>query len=271
MVSKCIFIISDSIGETAEKMTRAALGQFPKAKYVITKHSFVESEEQVRSIMNEASERRAMVLFTVVKSEIRKEIQRLGDEYGICYFDIMTPMMDKMAGFLEMEPVRIPGTIHKLDLKYFDRVEAMEFAVKYDDGKDPRGVKKADIVLLGVSRTSKTPLSMYLANKSVRVANIPLVPEIDVPKEIFEADPKKIVGLTNNPRILGEIRKERLRSMGFTASSDYSDQERIEKELKFANRLFNQLGIPVIDVANKAIEETANIIYEIYKKNGANT
>ncbi|HFM9265133.1 TPA: kinase/pyrophosphorylase, partial [Enterococcus faecium] len=136
----------------------------------------------------------------------------------------------------------------------------MEFAVKYDDGKDPRGFLEADVVLLGVSRTSKTPLSLFLANKNLKVANLPLIPQAHIPKQLWEIDPKKIVGLTNNPDILNNIRKERMRSYGLNPDTAYSDIEKIRAELDFANDLYEKLGCVVINVASLSIEETASLI-----------
>jgi regulator of PEP synthase PpsR (kinase-PPPase family) len=165
------------------------------------------------------------------------------------------------------EPKNEPGLIRKLDEKYFKKVEAIEFAVKYDDGKDPRGLKKADIVLIGISRTSKTPLSMYLAHKNIKVANVPLVPEVPVPDEIFEVPPKKIIGLTTNPIKLNEIRQERLKALGLSNEANYASMERILEELDYAEGLMKRLGCPVIDVSTKAVEESANIIMDIMKQN----
>ena len=148
----------------------------------------------------------------------------------------------------------------------------MEFAVKYDDGKDPRGVLKADLVIIGVSRTSKTPLSMYLANKNIKVANIPLVPEAKVPQELFQIPSKKIVGLTNTPEKLNEIRTERLRALGLSTANSgenkYANMERILEEIDFAESLMKKIGCPIINVSNKAIEETAEKIITYLKRNG---
>ena len=150
------------------------------------------------------------------------------------------------------------------------RVEAIEFAVRYDDGKDTRGILKSDIVLLGISRTSKTPLSMYLANKNIKVANVPLVPEIPIPKEVFEINPKKIIGLTNSPEKLNQIRQERLKSLGLSSDANYAKFDRILQELDYSEKIMKQVGCPVINVSNKAIEETAGIILDIIKENNLN-
>ena len=167
-----------------------------------------------------------------------------------------------MARRTGVVPSREPGALHSLNKNYFKRIKAMEFAVKYDDGKDPRGFLEADIVLLGVSRTSKTPLSLFLANKNLKVANLPLVPQAHIPKQLFEIDPKKIVGLTNDPDILNSIRKERMITYGLNPDTAYSDIDKIREELAFANDLYQKLGCVIINVASLSIEETAAMILQ---------
>jgi regulator of PEP synthase PpsR (kinase-PPPase family) len=163
-----------------------------------------------------------------------------------------------------------PGLIHRLDEKYFKRVEAVEFAVQHDDGRDPQGYRKADVVLLGVSRSSKTPVSMYLANRGVKVANLPIIPEVPPPPELHRIPVKKIVGLTINGSKLAGIRKERVRTMGVKGDSDYSDVSRILGELTYAQRLYNELGCFVVDVTDRAVEETASMVMEFVHSQGAN-
>ena len=152
--------------------------------------------------------------------------------------------------------------MHHLEENYFRRIKAMEFAVKYDDGKNPRGFLEADVVLLGVSRTSKTPLSLFLANKNLKVANLPLVPQAHIPKEIWEVDSKKIVGLTNDPEVLNGIRKKRMIAYGLNPDTAYSDIDKIKEELEFANALYQKLDCVVINVATLSIEETASLIMD---------
>lgn len=145
--------------------------------------------------------------------------------------------------------------------------EAIEFAVKYDDGRDPRGILKADIVLIGVSRTSKTPLSQYLAHKRLKVANVPIVPEVDPPEELFNVDPKKCIGLKISPDKLNHIRKERLKSLGLNDKAIYANINRIKEELEYFEKIVDRIGCQVVDVSNKAVEETANIIHHLKTKN----
>lgn len=189
-------------------------------------------------------------------------------ENGIESVDLLSSIIHKMSTKSDSKPLREAGLIRKMDKSYFERVEAIEFAVKYDDGKDPRGLLKADLVLVGISRTSKTPLSMYLANKHIKVANVPLVPEVPIPKELANVDPRKIIGLTNSPEKLNTIRVERLKSMGLSGSANYAKLDRILEELDYSEEVMKNLKCPVINVANKAIEETAGIILDILKENG---
>lgn len=260
-----IYVLSDSIGETGEQVAKAAISQFNSGKYETRRFPFITDEEQVLEVFEEAKNERCMIVFTIVIESLRVFILEKAKEYNIQAIDLLTPVMDSLKNIVGMEPKREAGIIRKLDEQYFRKVEAIEFAVKYDDGKDTRGVIKADIVLIGISRTSKTPLSMYLAHQNIKVANIPLVPEVPPPDELFELDPKKIIGLTANPIKLNEIRQERLRALGLSDNANYASMDRINVELEYSNKIMKRLGCPVIDVSTKAIEETAGIILEMKK------
>ncbi|NLM04414.1 MAG: kinase/pyrophosphorylase [Clostridiales bacterium] len=263
-----IYLISDSIGETAEQVTKAAISQFTFNTYEIRRFPFISDKEQIIEIIKEAREENSILVFTMVIQEIKDFIIQESKKWNIPYIDIMSPVIEGLEKVLLSSPKREAGIIRKLDEKYFKRVEAIEFAVKYDDGKDPRGVKKADIILIGISRTSKTPLSMYLAHKNLKVANVPLVPEVELPKELFEVSPKKIIGLTTDPMKLIEIRQERLKSLGLKREANYASIERILEELEYADKIMKRLSCPVIDVSNKAVEESASIILKILREIG---
>jgi len=262
-----VYVVSDSIGETAEMVARATAEQFRDINYEIKKYPFINNEEQIKELIDDAAESTSIIVFTTVLQNLREMIISECNRNKLPFIDVMDPLLTKFEEFLGTKPANEPGIIHRLDEKYFKRVEAVEFAVKYDDGKDPRGVLKADIVLIGVSRTSKTPLSMYLANKNIKVANIPLVPEVPIPEELFTISTKKIVGLTTNPIKLNEIRQERLKALGLSDMASYANVERILEELEYSDKLMKRLKCPVINVSNKAVEETANLILEILKKN----
>ena len=261
-----IYIVSDSIGETAEYVARATAAQFDR-EYEIVKFPFVREKSQIEEVVEEAEAHKSIILYTTVIDEFRELLTTRCKALDIPCIDVMSTAMHAFQSFLGLEPKHEPGIIRRLDEKYFKKVEAIEFAVKYDDGKDPRGIKKADVVLLGVSRTSKTPLSMYLANKNLKCANVPLVPEVPVPKEVYQIPKERIIGLTTNPIKLNEIRQERLKALGLSDTATYANLDRILEELDYADRIMKEIDCPIIDVATKAVEETANIIIEIMKDN----
>lgn len=261
-----IYVISDSIGETGELIARAAVRQFTE-DYEIRRYPFIVSEEQIKEVFDEAEVDKSLIIYTTVSERTKNFIEENGQERGIPTVDVMTPPLIALENTLKIPPKRESGIIRRLDEDYFKKVEAVEFAVKYDDGKDPRGVKKADICLVGVSRTSKTPLSMYLAHKNYKVANVPLVPEVMPPKELFEKDKRKVIGLIANPYKLNEIRSERLKRLGLNFTANYANVERINAELEYSREIMKKLGCTVIDVSSRAIEETAGIILEHMTRN----
>ncbi|MEF9991992.1 MAG: pyruvate, water dikinase regulatory protein [Romboutsia sp.] len=264
-----IYVISDSVGETAQQVTKAAVSQFSiNENYEIRRFPYVIDDKFLLDVLISAKNEDAIVIYTLVDENLLNVTKQYCEKEGLSNIDLMTPILDQISKKTNTKPKREPGIIRKLDDSYFKRVEAIEFAVKYDDGKDPRGILKADIVLLGVSRTSKTPLSMYLANKNMKVANVPLVPEIPIPKEVFEINTKKIIGLTNTPEKLNRIRQERLKALGLSSNASYANLERILQELDYSEEVMKKVGCPVIDVSSKAIEETAGIILDIMKENG---
>ncbi|TQQ85744.1 kinase/pyrophosphorylase [Peptacetobacter hominis] len=266
-----VYVISDSIGETARNVVKAAMSQFyGKDPYEIKRFPFVTDQNTLSDILTNAKQQDAIVVYTLVEEKLIEFLEDFAQKENITTIDLMSDMLKKISGRLNKKPKREPGIIRKLDESYFKRIDAIEFAVKYDDGKDPRGVLKADLVLVGISRTSKTPLSMYLANKHIKVANVPLVPEVPIPKELSDVSSKKIIGLTNSPEKLNQVRTERLKALGLSSKANYANFERILDELEYSEKVFKKLGCPVINVANKAIEETAGIILDIMKENGLN-
>ncbi len=264
-----VYVISDSIGETGEMLAKATLSQFELESSEIRKFPYIISEEQIVEIIREAERENSVILFTVVLKELKDFIIQEGKKHNIPTIDLMTDTMNAISNVVKNEPKRESGLIRKLDENYFKKVEAVEFAVKYDDGKNSRGIKEADIVLIGISRTSKTPLSMYLAHKNYKVANVPLVPEVEPPIELFKKDKNQVIGLISTTEKINTIRQERLKALGLDNSASYADTIRIEEELKYSKEIMEKIGCYVIDVSNKAIEETAGIIIskmEEYKK-----
>ena len=263
MAKPIIYACSDSLGDTAERVARAAACQYDKQEFDIVRMPYIRTEQQVEEIVQKAKEHSAMICCTIISPKL----QELSNAQNVTLVDIIGPMLAGVGTLTHTEPTMKPGMIHQLDEEYFKRVEAIEFAVKFDDGKNPMGFLKADIVIVGVSRTSKTPLSMYLAHKRIKAANLPLVPEVALPPELFQVPARKIVGLIIDPFKLNFIRSERLRSMGLDSNASYANIERINEELTYARNVMRRLHCPIIDVSSKAIEETANLVMEIVKRN----
>ena len=266
-----IYAVSDSIGETAQQVSRAAISQFglSEDEYDIRRHPFVNTEEALIELLESAKRCNAMFVYTLVNPKLAKMASDYCEENGILKIDLLTDILSILSEKTGRKPKGEAGIIRKMDESYFRRIAAIEFAVKYDDGKEPnKGILEAELVLIGISRTSKTPLSMYLANRNIKVANVPLVPEIPVPKEVYEIDPKKIIGLTNSPEVLNNVRTTRLKALGLSSNASYAKLDRILEELEYADKVMKKLGCPVINVANKAIEETAGDILDIMIEKG---
>lgn len=267
-VAKIVYVVSDSVGETAELLVKAVASQFNGGKIEIRHFSYVQDIEDLKHIIAQSKISDAIIAYTIVVPLLKQYLDETAQEEGILAIDLMSPLMQAFRAKFNSEPKSEPGLMRKLDDNYFRRVEAIEFAVKYDDGQDVRGIRLADIVLIGVSRTSKTPLSMYLANKRFKVANVPLVPEIAPPAELFTIPKSKCVGLVITPNKLNEIRIERLKNLGLTAQANYANLGRILEELDYAEKIMKRIDCPVINVSNKAVEETADVILAMFKKRG---
>jgi regulator of PEP synthase PpsR (kinase-PPPase family) len=260
-----IFVLSDATGETAEKVLRAALLQF-NMPVELRLFARVRLEEEMRRIIQRALERQALVVFTVVSQSHRELLRRLCDEANVDAVDLIGSLMGKLSSFLGASPRGVPGLLHTLGDEYFRRIEAVEFTVKNDDGREPRNLPKAEIVLVGVSRTSKTPLSTFLAQKGYKVANVPLVLDIPPPEELFQIDQEKVFGLTLKVDELLRIRQVRLKHLGMPGDATYAQREHVMREIAYAQSIFRQRPEwPIIDVTGKAIEETAADILRIKK------
>ncbi|SDN46348.1 pyruvate, water dikinase regulatory protein [Bacillus sp. OK048] len=261
-----VYVVSDSVGETAEFVVKAVATQFNGGNVEIRRNSYVEDLEDIEDIIVLAKTGKAIIAYTIVVPILKEYLDRRAAEENINAVDLLSPLMNAFTTSFNKKPHHQPGLMRKLDEEYFRKIEAIEFAVKYDDGRDPRGILKADIVLIGVSRTSKTPLSMYLAHKRFKVANVPLVPEVPAPDELFEIPRKNCIGLIISPNKLNEIRVERLKALGLGSKASYASFERILDELDYAEKIMKRVGCPIINVSNKAIEETAGLILEVLKK-----
>jgi hypothetical protein len=256
-----LHVVSDATGETAARLVQALEAQFPDQEFVEIRHPPVESEEHLHIAVNRMKGRPAVVVYTLVKPELRDAMRTLCRRAKLHYCDLLGQPIDAVARVSGMAATMTPGSRPPLNSAYFKRMEAIEFAVRYDDGVG-RGLHDADIVLVGVSRTSKTPLSIYLGYLGHKAANVPVVKGIAPPKELFEVDPRKIVGLTIDPNRLVEIRRARARTMG-ARNRQYAELMEIYEELDEATKLHRKLGCPVIDISERSIEETAHRVLRV--------
>jgi regulator of PEP synthase PpsR (kinase-PPPase family) len=260
-------VISDGTGETAERMVRAAIMQFSDTPVSVNVYSRVRLESEVEKIIERAAEIHALLVFTVVNPDERALIMRLVERHNVEWVDLIGALMSKLENFLSSTPEGIPGLLHKIGEDYFRRIEAVEFAVKNDDGAEPRNLPKADLVLVGISRTSKTPLSTYLAQKGLKVANVPLVLGVAPPEELASVDERKVYGLIIRPDALVRIRQARLTHLGMPQDTSYGTRNHVQEEIEYAREIFrSHPNWPVIDVTNKAIEETASDILRMYRE-----
>lgn len=264
-----IFAVSDSIGETANQVAIAAASQFSD-EVVVERIPYIKTLEDIEDVISEVKEceGEAIVVSTIITVHVREYLTQKGAENNISVINVLGPILNVASSKLNRLPDNNPGAMWETDEDYFKRIEAMEFAMQYDDSKDYRGLKNADVVLIGLSRTSKTPLCMYLANKGIKAINIPLVPEVGVPNELYEIDKKKVFGLTINPLQLIEIRKRRLDKFHRIPSDiEYAGDARILEEFEFSDKIIRKIGCKTIDVTQRAIEDTALIILDALKIN----
>jgi regulator of PEP synthase PpsR (kinase-PPPase family) len=260
--SSYVYVCSDSVGETAEAVVRATFRQFHPDQVKLKRFGHIRSEMEITAMLTEAAAIRAFVAYTLVQPELRETMKTESIRFGVRTVDIMGPMIQAYVDTFNDAPKRVPGLLHLLDDEYFKRVEAIEFAVRCDDGREPSSMQAADIVILGVSRTSKTPLSIYLAHKGYKVANLPLVPESRLPEELNLVARGKLFGLTMDAEAIAKIRTERLKVVGLPFGALYANPERVNEELRYAREVMQRFGCHIIDVSNRAIEETAGLIMD---------
>jgi len=257
--TKYIWVISDGSGSTAERVLQASLVQFGDKDVVVERIPDVRTREQITEIVNKAAMKKGLVAYTLVTPELRSEIATRANEQSVPTVDLLGPLLTTLTTFLASSPESKPGLLGELDHHYFQRIDAVGFTVKHDDGHGMHDLRKADVVIVGVSRTSKTPLSMYLAyNKGLLVANIPIIFGIDPPSELFKVDQRRILGLTINPDLLISLRQTRLAQL-VHSDMNYGDAKHVIEELKYSHEIFRKNPKwPVIDITGKAIEEVAN-------------
>jgi [pyruvate, water dikinase]-phosphate phosphotransferase / [pyruvate, water dikinase] kinase len=260
-----LHVVSDSTGETAARLVSALEAQFPDQPFVEVRHPRVESVDDLSRAVTRARGRPAVIVYTLVEPEWRDSMRALCRRARVHYCDLLGHPIESVRRVSGVAARMTPGARAALNETYFRRMEAIEFAVKYDDGVGDRGLAEADIVLVGVSRTSKTPLSMYLGYLGYKTANVPVVKGIEPPADLFTTDALKIVGLTIDAERLAEIRRVRIRNMG-TTSRQYAELLEIYDELDQAAVLHRRLGCPVIDVSELSIEETAHRVIRLVEQ-----
>ena len=268
-----IYLISDSTGETLDRIFTAIKAQFTNINYKIHTYSFTRTENQILKILSDAeANSNSIILYSIVDSNLAKYLANTSDDKKIPCFGILGELILTFSKLLNQKASHQPSGQYVLNDEYYKRIEAIQFTMNHDDGNLVREINKSDIILLGVSRTSKTPTSIYLANKGYKTSNIPLVNENSIPKTLKE-NPKItcVIGLNTEPERLVDIRKNRMSSIRETENKSYTDLDKIKKEVDEAKKTFRKYSWPTIDVTRKSVEETAASIikiYEIYKENG---
>lgn len=260
-----VFIVSDATGETAYRVVRAALAQFKDSLVEVEWRRGVRTEDAVRAVVAEAAAAGGLLAHTLVVPELRRVLSEETRRQGVIWVDVMGPVLIHFEEWLEHEPAGQPGVTAQIDEDYLRRITALEYAVEHDDGRNPQDLSRADLVLVGVSRTSKTPLSIYLAYRGWLVGNVPVVPQIDLPDILFEQPRGKVVALTVRPERLLALRGVREQWMGVSGS--YADPASIREELLLARRLYAEAGWPIVDMSAKSIEEAATEVLELVAAN----
>ena len=268
-----IYLISDSTGETLDRVFLAIKAQFKNIEYDVKSYFFTRTENQVTKIMEEAKGKdNSIILYTIVDTSLAQFLASKGEERKIPCFSVLGNLIINFSKLLNQKASHVPSGQHALNEEYYDRIEAIQFTMAHDDGNLVEDISKADLILLGVSRTSKTPTSIYLANRGFKTLNIPLVNDQSIPREL-KKNPKLtcVVGLTTEPGRLVDIRKNRMSALKETENTSYTNIKKIEKEISEAKKTFSRYKWPTIDVTRKSVEETAASIiriHEIYKNNG---
>lgn len=254
-----IHILSDSLGETADAVARAAAAQFPAGTFRTERLPKITTVEELNSCVELHCGEECIFFYTLAEADLRSAMTLIVQRMGVKAVDIMGPGVELLASVSNQVPRGIAGTMRTPDEAYFDRIEAMEFAIKHDDGQHPEGLLDADVVLIGVSRTSKTPLAMYLAAKGFRAANVPLVAGSTPPEELFSVDPRRVFGLISSVETLLEIRMRRMDELG-SYIPGYAEREQVECDLEEAYAIIRRIGCLIVRTDKRAIEETAQDI-----------
>jgi len=261
-----LHLVSDATGETLNLVARATLVQFENIEH--TKHvwNMVRKESHIQDIIDGVKKNPGFVLYTLVNTEIRALLEVSCRKLKVPCIPILDPVVSALGSYLKAEVQAAPGRQHVMDAEYFSRIDAMHFVLSHDDGQSTRSLDEADVIIIGVSRTSKTPTCIYLANRGLKAANVPIVPGCELPDELMHSGKSLVVGLSIDTRHLLQIRRNRLRSLGQDEETDYIDPDTVASEVKEAMRLFASQDWPVIDVTRKSIEEVAAKILQLFHR-----
>ena len=263
---KVIYLVGEGTGETISRIARASLVQFNRENVEVKTFFLVTDKKYVSRIIKQAAEDKALVAFSIVQPDLRDFLIREAEHHGIKAIDVIGDFIVQLSIFLKEKPMAIPGRQYILDEEYFRRIDAINFAVKHDDGKLPQGLKLADLILVGISRTGKTPLSTYLANQGWKVANVPIHPDMLPPEEVFQVDHRKVFGLIISVESLVKLREARLKQLGLEPYAKYADPVRVSDEIEWSREFFKQHPRwRIVDISNRAIEEAAASIVNAYR------
>lgn len=257
-----VYTVSDGTGDTAAAVAQAAMAQF-QVEWRPRRYAGVRHESLARRIVREAKRERALIVFTLVDRRVAMSLLEEAERCAVPTIDVLGGLIAKVAQHMSVEPRALPGLLHGFSDEYFQRVEAVEFAVRHDDGANLHTLHLADLVLTGVSRTSKTPLSMYLAQRGYRTGNVPIVPEIEPPRALLDVDPLKVYALTIDTSLLLTIRQARVRTLGSLPYSTYTSPDALLQEVSRARRIYREQGWQVIDITGRAAEENASRILRL--------
>jgi regulator of PEP synthase PpsR (kinase-PPPase family) len=258
-----ILIASGGAGTSGEQLVHTVLAQFPNSRVQVLTVPHLRSEEQLAQIVEQAAGAGATLVHTLVDSQARSFLVNQAASREVAAIDLMGPLFERLESVLGEQPLGEPGLYRLLNKAYFDRVEAMEFSMTHDDGRHPDGWPQAEVVLVGASRVGKTPLSLYLSVLGWKVANIPIVPELDPPEGLYRLDTRRVIGLSIAPAQLLAFRQELQKRLGVTGSGDYTDPQRIFEELQAVELICKRAGISLLDVTDKPIETSADEVIRL--------
>ncbi|MFM8799516.1 MAG: pyruvate, water dikinase regulatory protein [Tagaea sp.] len=265
-----LHLVSDATGETLNGIARACIVQFENVEPVEHMWSMIRSDRQIEKVLSGIAANKGVVLYTLIEERARAALEAGCRALGVPYIPVLDPTLGALTNYLGLKTRNLPGRQHALDADYFKRIDAINWVMAHDDGQSAHGLTDAEVILIGVSRTSKTPTCIYLANRGIKAANVPFVPGVPLPDEIAileeRAEPPVFVGLTNDPNLLVQLRRNRLNMLNESRETDYTDLDKVKSEIAEARRFFGARGWPVIDVARRSIEETAAQIISIVQE-----